>query len=214
MSWKENRQILWAAAQDRHQGALKIRPKSEWAWAWKTLRWLLNALNWIVSLGKRQGIDLYDGSYTTGFKTLWVPSDGASWESLPEHEKYNVLSHEIDHFDQGFFGDHTLQDKPEWDYSRKPSALRMIWHGVKYLLSFSYRRQVEAWGYERNMRVEIILNKGSVPGTFKQWMRSHFVGSKYFYMANEAQFEALYADMLNRTTRAYTYGHLNHMKPE
>ena len=146
-------------------------------------------------------------------QTIWLAGDGTKWENTTEVYKFTTISHEIDHFDLFFFDDHKLQEA-ETQPDKDPSWLSAAWHGLRYQLFASHRSYVESLGYERNMRVQMVLYEGSVPASFKQWVRKIFTGPAYFYMASPARFEQLYADMLERTKIAYSNGKLEHLQAE
>jgi len=207
-----NVQLLLQQAQKRHKDQIRIRPKNDRRWFW----WLLSFFLKLITLGK--GPDLLNGQfYTTLGRTIWVPGDGSSWDTLPNPTKYALLSHELDHMDAEFFGDHTLQDHPGFIPQEKGLLFRFI-HALKYLFWplpifwAGYRQQIESWGFQRNLEAHLVRHHGVILLGFREQLKLYLCGPSYAWMATEKRAEELIRTMIGESMERFRTGKLDHLR--
>lgn len=207
MSWG----LLLQQAQKRHKDQVKIRTKNERRWFWRLLSIILK----VFTLG--MGPDLLNGPYTTLGRTIWIPGDGSSFEAISNHSKYAIISHELDHMDMEFFGDHTLQDAPYLLPKEKGVFFRFI-HALKYLFwpfpifGARYRQQIEFWGFQRNLEVHIANRHGLMDPAFISMIKGYLHGPYYAWMASEKRADELMGRMIQESMAKFRAGELDHLR--
>lgn len=211
--WQALVDELWSSAQQRHNNQLRLRAKKDALWLWRPLHWLLR----LVTFG--QSIDLVDGNYYALIgRTLWMPGDGSLHHKRAPHLLLSILSHEIDHLDWVYFGDHNARDLPP-ESLRQTSALFRLLHWWKYLcwpFPFRwarYREKIEVWGHERNLEQHLIGTKGKCARWYRKWLVMQFSSSTYAWMCSQTRAFEVVDQMIERVEAAYARGDLDVYKP-
>lgn len=211
-TFEESWQELWDRAYERHGGRISIRPKYSLKFWWKVLA----ILHKIITLGR--GPDMLEHFFTTGMGTIWTPGDGSQWEQMSAYSKRSLLSHEIDHMDLEYFGDHDARSKDPSTLRRR-NLFSRLWHGFKYLwgcpLPFkyaNYRAQVEMWGYQRNADQYAATHGGKVSLPMKEHIYKQFSSASYGWMATPETAKKIVKEIVSIAQDKYDRGELDHLK--
>lgn len=210
--WEKALNALWESAQQRHGGKIRLRPKREARRFWSFLAWLLRLVTF------RRGVDLLDGNYYTLIgHTIWLPGDGSAHEGLSAYMRFSILSHEIDHLDWIFFGDHDARHK-DASQLKKRGLLRLAFHWWKYLFwplpyKFArYRERVEAWAFSRALEQHLVAHDGKCTRWFRKWLVLQFCSSVYAWTCTQERAYETVDKMIAEVEESYQAGKLNHLK--
>lgn len=210
---------FWSQARTRHRGNLKLRAKSEMAWFWLMLRWLVK----VVTFGK--GMDLYDGTFTTLGRTIWVPGDGRSWDTMSGRMREGLLRHEVAHIDTSYLFDPDAQDHIDRKYGLARYVFGWLFgtflHPVLYIIGMPlpygfayYRAWFEFHGYKRNMQMHISAWNGTILDQLTSDMHNKFASWSYGKMATNARAAELVNDMVTDTVARWHSGSLLYLCPD